>query len=343
MAEQPRTAVIAVAHDRVSYVLGALQSVIAQEKFDPRDCELILVKAFENPSLEREIAQLGVRVETCTSVELGSKLATGIESTDAELICFLEDDDVYNPGKLAEVWVRFADPALGYYHNSQQLIDSAGNPLPESAFRAPARRRIRRLGQVYLPANRTAASLNVLTGLHPEFNLSSISIRRDILTGRMLALREIGAAADQFLFYSALGSHRALLIDSSPLTAFRIHSQNLSVGHGPAAQDEVRRLSEYSSKVIEDLSRLRRMLDAEGRSDLVSLVDTTIALQTVIRALRTDEEDWLKIRESVAILRSNRANFEARTFWPVRFLGNLFRISPYSARSLYRLLGPATH
>ena len=341
--ERPRTAIIAVAHERVSFVLEALRTVIVQEGFDPSNCELILVKAFENPPLEREITQMGVRVETCSSVELGSKLVAGIESTDAELICFLEDDDRYVPGKLIEVWTRFEEPSLGYYHNSQRLIDSSGAPLPDSTFRAAPRRRIARLGRVYLPATRTAASLDALVGIHPEFNASSISVRRDILTGRLPILRQIRVAADQFLFYSALGSPRSLLIDSAPLTAFRIHPQNLSIGREPDGPEESRRLFDYSSKVIKDLLRLRELFNTEGRPELVQLIDTTIALQTVIRTLRAGDEDWSAIRDSVAVLKSNRANFEARTFWPVRFFGNLFRISPSLARSFYRMIGPGTH
>jgi hypothetical protein len=301
-----------------------------------------LVKAFNDPALEGKIAQMGARIITCPSVALGAKLAVGIETTDAELICFLEDDDCFSAGKLVEVWSRFRDPSLGYYHNSQCLIDESGAALPGSTFRGSARRRIHRLGAIYLPGDRSRSTLDVLAGIHPEFNTSSISVRRQILTDRLSVLRQIEVAADEFLFYCALGSRTALLVDSAPLSAFRIHSRNMSVGRKSNAVEESGRLSDYSSKIIADLTLLREMLLREHATEILPLVETNIAVQTIIQMLRAGGRDRSTLRDSVAFVGAHRSNFEARTFWPVRPLGRLYRIFPRVARWIYGIVGPGT-
>jgi len=54
-------------------------------------------------------------------------------------------------------------------------------------------------------------------------NLSSISIRKDVLVGRTGYLREIQGATDRFMFYASAASGQGFLIDTSVLTQYRVH------------------------------------------------------------------------------------------------------------------------
>ena len=57
---RPTASIIVVAHDRRTYVKEAVESVIRQD-VDPAEFEVIAVKNFTDPSLERYLEQVGAR------------------------------------------------------------------------------------------------------------------------------------------------------------------------------------------------------------------------------------------------------------------------------------------
>jgi hypothetical protein len=60
------------------------------------------------------------------------------------------------------------------------------------------------------------------------YNGSSVAVRRTLLESHLGELREIRKAIPPYLFYRAWCSSAALVMDSRPLTAVRLHSTNMT-------------------------------------------------------------------------------------------------------------------
>lgn len=115
MTGRPSASVVVCAYteDRWPRLVAAVESVLAQE---PPAAETILV-ADHCPSLERRAQDLwggrGVRVVPNTGPQgLSAARNTGITVAGGDVVAFLDDDAVAQPGWLARHLVHYADPRV---------------------------------------------------------------------------------------------------------------------------------------------------------------------------------------------------------------------------------------
>ena len=216
-AGPPTISVVIGAWDRREYLLDAARSARSQEGAPP-DVELLVVKNFEDPAIDAALHLLGARLVLDTTPGVGAGVARALAEARGEVVCFLDDDDEFAPGKVASVARQFAaDPDLVLWRHGWRPIDARGRaidgwPIHDWPASPPA-------GPIEL---RTAADKRRSRVL-PMYNLSTISVRRRSLLAWAPMFREVPAASDSLVFLAALASPGHLRLDPAPLTRHRVH------------------------------------------------------------------------------------------------------------------------
>ena len=230
--------VIIPVYDRTQFVRRAVRSIELPDAAS-EDLELIVVTNVALPPGIFDGLSLQPRVLHSADPSLGGKIAEGAVASKGDVLAFLEDDDLWFPGKLDRIRQIFeTERDLAYYHNQFRPVDAFDRPL-EISLKSPGRthsrvRDPRRIDaeRVSYPTLRRA----ILDGL--DIGLSSIAVRRSVVLARLDLLRQIRLSVDEFMCYSALASGGLALDDSQTLTGYRIHDANAMLhrqGLGPEA------------------------------------------------------------------------------------------------------------
>jgi hypothetical protein len=332
---EPTLSVIVVAQRRADYLPESLRSALEQT-LSPAEYEILLISnlAPETVAGLPGVAEGRVRALPSPDESLGPKVADGIAAAHGRVLCFLEDDDAFEPGKLAAVIERFrADPRLGFYRHSMRAVGPDGRTLSPPFFRSQSLERLRRRGRVEVPARRPRGNLRELAHLYPGFNNSSIAVRREVLAGRLAYLRRVELAVDEFLFFAALASPFSLRLDAAELTRYRLHPANASLppalSDGPVAEA----FAAYAESNVAALAVVREMV--AGDPDVERLATASWEVQRAIVRLRHGPAERAAMLRAVARLGSRWDTYLVRTFLPLLPLGLLYTISPRSARRLY--------
>lgn len=217
-----KISVILTAFNRKNFIQDALLSILKQE-FDFSSFELIVITNFdfELPTVEKELIIKHIVMEGT----IGEYLFQGITNAKYEIIAFLDDDDLWDSNRLADVsniFEKYRD--VTFYHNSQVFIDRFGTKI-ERKVSNPLKDKDKR----YIDANRSLKTISSLVSAEASFNLSSIVIHRSILQNRYEVLKDITANPDGFFFWNNLLYGSNFYITSRKLTSYRLHSANRSL------------------------------------------------------------------------------------------------------------------
>lgn len=203
-----RISVLVTSRTRREFLEEAVRSA-ADQTLAPDEYEIVVVKDFHDAEIDPKLARLGARLVTCESESIGTIMAAGLRACRGEVICFLDDDDVFEPTKLEAVRAEFArDPRLGYLHNGLTLFDEAGRPI------GPADPK---------PGDR-AFALSQDWG----FCSSCISLRPEVLAPALDRWSEVPRSADSFLDYVSRVAPWSRRKVTRPLTRYRLHGQSNS-------------------------------------------------------------------------------------------------------------------
>lgn len=320
-----RATAVVMAHSRRQFIGQAVASVRGQ-RLGAADgpVELLVTKDFADPEID---GQPGVRTLDSTGSTLGEMLAGAVQEARGELLCFLDDDDVWEPGKLERVLAEFRRrPGLGYYGHGQSVIDSEGRPLRTGGAMWRRQRRVSEPIYVPTPQPSTEGLLWANAG-----NESSISLRRTSLADRLSFVRRIQASMDDFLLWCGLLSGHGLLFTAEPLTRLRVHTANYSRGGRGSFSEYVR--------------RYRRMRTEEIHSHDVAyeMAGGVPWVQAMIQAKRRDMEQYLHVMNADL----TRAEMARALFGPppertgVRVSRALYTVSPSVAQVANFLNGMA--
>jgi len=116
----PYISVIITVYNRTQYVNETINSVLNQT-LNRDKYEIIVVTNVDVP--ERE----GVKIIKSNERWLGPKIAEGILNARGEVICLLEDDDLFLHNKLETVYKAFNEhPKLGLFKNPMIRVKCIG-------------------------------------------------------------------------------------------------------------------------------------------------------------------------------------------------------------------------
>lgn len=183
--------VIITIYKRLEFYNDAIQSVIDQS-LSKDEYEIIVVHYID---IEQKFNN--IKYIKCGDITVGEQLSIGVGNSKGNIIVFLDDDDVFTQSKLQAVYNAFNDKKLVYFHNNHKNIDQFGKIINYNKYGAPC------------------------------FNISSISVRRDILD--LLNLRQLEHMTDTFMYFSAIESKGKIKISNEILTLYRIHDKNVSI------------------------------------------------------------------------------------------------------------------
>jgi glycosyltransferase involved in cell wall biosynthesis len=286
--------VIVSAYDRKKYLLEALKSVTDQAL--PRDkYEIILIKNFNDEIIDKFAEQNNIHNLYSEDKTLSGKIFAGITVVKGDIICFLDDDDVFYPNKLTYVHQKFLDDEkLCYLHNKFTAIDENGRLI------------------AYYNDN-------------PDFNMSSISVKKEIID--VESLTKVTKSIDTLMYLFALESGMPIELDSETLTYYRVSGE--SVTHAFNDIDSFRKFSYNSLNNI--LNSYVQMLSIFHSQKVQKILKHKISF-TKIR-LHLFGGNRVKLRDYLNILVS--PTLESRTYEIKVAVASLF-MKKYTVDKLYK-------
>lgn len=281
----PFVSVIVVAYTRTSFLKQAVESILNQQSVKG-EVEVVVSKSFQDPHLDKWFEDAGVRVLTNSDSRAGKRLAEAVEVVRGEVVSFLDDDDLFSPDKIRSVRELFQkDPRLGYYHNGVLVVDDSNRPITPPPILGRRLRAIARHSPVKLSRGNLGSALRLLPPIDVDFNVSSISIRREILKQRLTELREIPLSCDSFCFYSTLLTDYNLLIDDAKLTRYRVHSSNLGTVRTTPQRDSDRNSDQISARLLQSYELIYKMVAPVALSAVTKDIRALILVGRLKRAL----------------------------------------------------------
>ncbi len=230
MAELPEISVVIGAFGRTAYLRRAVDSVLAQTL--PRDrFEVLVTKDFTDPELDRALAAEGVRTMLDPEPKIGRWLLRAIRATRAPLVAFLDDDDEFEPERLAAVVALFRDrPEIGYYRNRVSVIDADGRAVDPGRYRRLERdAAFDRTGPLAIAPDAKSGALRLVTvDTFVGFNSSTVVVRRELLDGPIGDAFEATELPDLALLVAGIVSPYGMYLDDRRLTRYRYHRENVT-------------------------------------------------------------------------------------------------------------------
>jgi hypothetical protein len=200
--------------------------------------ELLVVRNFRDADLDPALERIGAQLLFTAERPLGAKVALGLLRARGEVVTFLEDDDLYVPGRLGRALEPFLlDPRFGYWANGQTFVDEEGRPIADDR-RPVSLRHLEEYSRIDADARHLGPSLGRLSRVDADFNLSSLAVRRSVLDAWRAELSNAEAAVDSLVYFAALAAGVRLEVTAERLTLYRVHAANeslLDVGRGEAA------------------------------------------------------------------------------------------------------------
>ena len=204
------------------------------------DSEIILIKSYKDPEIEKFLNNNNVKyIDLMEHNKQSDYIKTACKIASGEIIIFMDDDDIFYPGKIKYVSDLFrANKNLGYYHNNFDTIDEAENIMINRNYKTPE------FESLYIDRNRKSEffknsnNLKNMLKIRPDFNSSSIAVRKSLIS-EYHENYDFNVRPDSFIFSIALISSIDLMLDNKILTHYRIYNGNVSTSYN-ATVDQLR-------------------------------------------------------------------------------------------------------
>jgi hypothetical protein len=307
---------------------------VIRQSIDPSLFQITVVKNFLDAELDGRLDSLGVQRIHEAALPVGTKLRRGIEASSGEFLAVLEDDDLFAPQKLQRALSLFDQfPDVGFLRHGFLPIDAQGTPVPASRL---WQKRGRRATQLHAGPFQSPWGTVRLVGLYPDFNVSSIVVRKSIVRPYLQELDSIELIPDVFLFFAALLQRCSLLIDPTPLTLLRLHTGGASGHVGDESVESLRRMREYSYRNRPSYEALVRLALTARNPVAIRLAEELRETEAVLLLFRGGE---LNRRRAIEHLLSLLSRSDTYYFWSRldvvgAAIGSI--LSPEVVRRLYR-------
>ena len=335
--------VIVICYKRKNFLLDAVKSVLSQDY--PKDkIQIIVVKAFHDDEIDSFLKEHNIYVVFSDTDYYGKSVADALTAATGNIVCLLDDDDIFYSDKLCRVSQAFQmDESIAISVNNYSVIDKSGRTV-ELNFHKAERENQRRLGlRIFHPEN-YALSL-MLHALRMTFNSSRICFRRGIIVNRLDLVSRILYSVDAIPIVLCLNDRKSAVSLPEELTGYSIHEKNISlapsgpidmkrlvIGH-TKMMDDAMVLSEYFAETNESLSRMYSFFFSSQKYKLALLMadkkEAMAASKEVVKKLLENFEELWKYRGLFISLPGSILNL---SFLP------LIIFSPRLARRLRLLL-----
>lgn len=250
VAPPPDVAVIIGAYHREDYLSAAVRSVLAQTL--PRDrYEIVVTKDFANPEIDRFLDEERILSLRDDDPRIGTWLGRAVARTRAPYLAFLDDDDEFEPDRLAHaLGILRSHPGVGFYRNRVRVMDAQGAPVPREswAFYAADTYFDSSGPLVITPERKSGLAELGFARTRVSFNSSTMVVRRDLLEGELGEVFARTQLPDVTLFVLAAVSPFGLYLDDQRLTRYREFPGKIThrvpwLGHASEAHHDLAELA----------------------------------------------------------------------------------------------------
>ncbi len=210
---QPLVSILINNYNYERFISQAIDSCLNQTY--PR-IEIIVVDDGSTDNSQEIIAKYGDKIIPAIKQNGGqaSTFNAGFASSQGEIICFLDSDDVFLPEKIAEVVEVFVENQdIGWCFHNQQWVDENTQPLPQTSTQRSSQkcdfRALMRSGKLPPPLPATSA----------------LCFKKTLLQQILPMFESDGTSADRYLKYIAVALDRGYFL-GKVLTFHRIHNNN---------------------------------------------------------------------------------------------------------------------
>ena len=237
----PLFSVIICDHDRKQYIKDAVRSVLTQN-ISRSMFEVLVVKNYMDEDIDRYLLDNDVKSVFTKDTSLAQKMARGIENSDGTYICFLDDDDLFAPGKLSRI-TKFIEKhnRLSFYHDSAIRINEAGkinSRLSSKNF----------LPIVVSDPIELKKNMHRLLRHRIDWYASMMCISREVVLHKKDVLSNSSASADRLLFLIGISYGGDVVFDFEPNTYYRLH-QSLTTTFLPFEDFMEKRVNFYKNSL----------------------------------------------------------------------------------------------
>jgi glycosyltransferase involved in cell wall biosynthesis len=270
----PLVSIVVTAYNRERFLASALNSALSQSA-GRDEYEVILVTNLATPQLDRLCDADRVKIIRKEGT-IGQFLATGIRESQGSIITFLDDDDQFSENKVTHLIQTFRQyPLADYFHNEQSFVDEAGRPF-SSDYKADLLRGAELRHAIYLPIDHSDGPFRSGRRYCLDFNMSSISVRRDLADRVSDSLGAVNSCQDGSVFFLAVDRGRALVASPLRMTTYRVHySQSRPATD---SQDDPKAASRDTRQQMESLARVRAQIHS---ARVRRWIDYSIAVRSI--------------------------------------------------------------
>ncbi|MEM3852096.1 MAG: glycosyltransferase family 2 protein [Methanomassiliicoccales archaeon] len=323
---EPLVSVIITAFNRKEFLSEALDSLAAQTA-DRDSFEIIVVKNFKSEEVERKLQSLGAISLGSDSPYLPPFSSGAIDAARGQIICFLDDDDLFEPEKVETVIKLFKKyPDAGYYHNSAKFINERGEMIRAPyAFNFST---FKGKGITRITHQEIKKSINKLIYFRHDFNRSCISVKKEVLEKWAPYAHKMQSAHDSFIFYCAAMSGKSMLLDEKELTRYRLNKKSVSLSSTYS----------FTKRQIMSYTILRKMAEEAGEVEIQNLLERQLLFFKTMNAIHDPIQSRKAVmRAAVSFLgHSNAYNRMANSF--AGLLSFTYMLSPTLSKKLYSKL-----
>jgi glycosyltransferase involved in cell wall biosynthesis len=185
-----KISVLIFAYNRKEYLLYSVKSALTQT-LGRSEYEIIVVKNFKDNKIDKFLTENNIKT-ILKDGTIGEYIKEGITQSNTNIICFLDDDDLFEQNKLETVINKFNDNSdLCYFHNNFDVITDNNSSIK-------------------------------VRNHAPDFNMSCISINLDKID--ISKIEDITTSQDTFLYLKALDSKNKIICSVEKLTEYRVHN-----------------------------------------------------------------------------------------------------------------------
>ena len=205
-------------------MLQAVESVLHQTL--PRsEYEIIVVKNYKD--YDDILKEKGVKAFYIENPWLSAKISKGIDESQGDIICFLDDDDLFRPSKLERVKSVFEEYKISWYKNMLVAQDLQGNILDYTYSYTSSI--FKYFNSINLIDKRSLLKIKKLSVyLTLAINSSTQCVSRDIALSFKDKIVKAERNIDELIFFFSVKFGNLFYIDKEPLTIYRIHENNIS-------------------------------------------------------------------------------------------------------------------
>jgi glycosyltransferase involved in cell wall biosynthesis len=221
----PTVTILIDTYNYARFVGRAIESALQQE-YDGPAIQVLVVDDGSTDDTAGAVRRFGSQVEYIAKSNGGqaSALNLGVHEARGEVICLLDGDDYFFPGKVQQVADAFRDrPEVGLVYDEFDIVDSAGASL-QKVYPEPTWTGYR------IPPARIPSQLRSLILLgHPWTCITSaMSVRRTVVADLQIPEGVFLHSPDLFLGLVLPFLAEVAIIESSH-TAYVFHGQNVGL------------------------------------------------------------------------------------------------------------------